>query len=40
MKRILRSGLTKQNGSMTTPDGKTESTQHKAGELGRPTKHG
>ena len=33
--------LTDQNGSMTTPDGKTETAQHKAGEVswGGPTKH-
>jgi quercetin dioxygenase-like cupin family protein len=33
--------LTDQNGSMTTPDGKTETVQHKAGEVswGGPTKH-
>jgi len=33
--------LTDQNGSMTTPDGKTETAQHKAGEAswGGPTKH-
>jgi quercetin dioxygenase-like cupin family protein len=33
--------LTDQKGSMTTPDGKTEIAQHKAGEVswGGPTKH-
>jgi quercetin dioxygenase-like cupin family protein len=33
--------LTDQNGSMTTPDGKTETAQHKAGEVswGGPTTH-
>ena len=33
--------LTDQNGTMTTPDGKTETAQHKAGEVswGGPTKH-
>jgi len=33
--------LTDQNGTMTTPDGKTETAQHKAGEVswGSPTKH-
>jgi len=33
--------LTDQNGSMTTPDGKTDIAQHKAGEAswGAPTKH-
>jgi quercetin dioxygenase-like cupin family protein len=33
--------LTDQNGSMTTPDGKTDTVQHKAGEAswGAPTKH-
>ena len=33
--------LTDQNGSMTTPDGKTEAAQHKAGEVswGGPTRH-
>lgn len=33
--------LTNQNGSMTTPDGKTETAQHKPGEVswGGPTKH-
>ena len=33
--------LTDQNGTMTTPDGKTEAAQHKAGEVswGGPTKH-
>jgi hypothetical protein len=33
--------LTDQNGSMTTPDGKTDTAQHKAGEAswGAPTKH-
>jgi quercetin dioxygenase-like cupin family protein len=33
--------LTDQNGSMTTPDGKTETAQHKAGEVswGGPIKH-
>ena len=33
--------LTDQNGSMTAPDGKTETAQHKAGEVswGGPTKH-
>jgi len=33
--------LTDQNGTMTTPDGKTDTAQHKAGEAswGAPTKH-
>jgi hypothetical protein len=33
--------LTDQNSSMTTPDGKTETVRHKAGEVswGRPTQH-
>jgi quercetin dioxygenase-like cupin family protein len=33
--------LTDQNGSMTTPDGKTDTAQHKTGEVswGAPTKH-
>jgi len=33
--------LTDQNGTMTTPEGKTETAQHKAGEVswGSPTKH-
>ena len=33
--------LTNQNGSMTTPDGKTDTAQHKAGEVswGAPTRH-
>jgi hypothetical protein len=32
--------LTDQNGIMTTPDGKTETAQHKAGEVSwGPTKH-
>ena len=33
--------LTDQNGSMTTPDGKTDVAQHKAGDAswGAPTKH-
>jgi quercetin dioxygenase-like cupin family protein len=33
--------VTDQNGSMTTPDGKTETAQHQAGEVswGGPTKH-
>ena len=33
--------LTDQNGTMTTPDGKTETAQHKAGEVswGGPTRH-
>jgi uncharacterized RmlC-like cupin family protein len=33
--------LTDQNGTMTTPDGQTETAQHKAGEVswGGPTKH-
>jgi phage host-nuclease inhibitor protein Gam len=33
--------ITDQNGSMTTPDGKTETAQHKAGEVswGGPVKH-
>jgi hypothetical protein len=33
--------LSDQNGTMTTPDGKTETAQHKAGEVswGGPTKH-
>ena len=33
--------LTDQNGAMTTPDGKTETAQHQAGEVswGGPTKH-
>jgi uncharacterized RmlC-like cupin family protein len=33
--------LTDQNGSMTTPDGKTDTAQHKAGDAswGAPTKH-
>ena len=33
--------LTDQNGTMTTPDGKTATAQHKAGEVswGGPTKH-